>query len=133
MRDHVKIIGILWIVFGVFSLFLALLAFLFFFGVAEIPNVDDVGPGVLRIIGLVASSFLAVIGLPQIIGGFGLIQHREWARILMLVVSFISLPHVPFGTALGVYTMVILFNRETVALFQGMAPPPAPAPPAAAP
>ncbi|MBN2264243.1 MAG: hypothetical protein JW775_00385, partial [Candidatus Aminicenantes bacterium] len=100
MRDHVKIIGILWIVFGVFSLFLALLAFLFFFGVAEIPNVDDVGPGVLRIIGLVASSFLAVIGLPQIIGGFGLIQHREWARILMLVVSFISLPHVPFGTAL---------------------------------
>lgn len=124
MKDHIKVIGILWVIFGVFSLFLALLAFLFFFGVAEIPNVDDVGPGVLRIIGLIASSFLAVIGLPQIIGGLGLIQYKEWARILMLVVSFISLPHVPFGTFLGVYTMVVLFNRETVALFQGQAPAP---------
>ncbi len=122
MKDHIKVIGILWVIFGVFSLFLALLAFLFFFGVAEIPNVDDVGPGVLRIIGLIASSFLAIIGLPQIIGGLGLIQNKEWARILMLVVSFISLPHVPFGTFLGVYTMVVLFNRETVALFQGSKP-----------
>ncbi len=122
MKDHIKVIGILWVIFGVFSLFLALLAFLFFFGVAEIPNVDDVGPGVLRIIGLIASSFLAIIGLPQIIGGLGLIQNKEWARILMLVVSFISLPHVPFGTFLGVYTMVVLFNRETAALFQGSKP-----------
>lgn len=122
MKDHVKVIGILWVIFGVFSLFLSLLAFLFFFGVAEIPNVDDVGPGVLRIIGIIASSFLAVIGLPQIIGGLGLMRYREWARILMLVVSFISLPHVPFGTFLGVYTMVVLFNRETVALFLGSKP-----------
>ncbi len=130
MRDHIKVIGILWVIFGVFSLFLALLAFLFFFGVAEIPNVDDVGPGILRIIGLIASSFLAVIGLPQIVGGLGLIQHKEWARILMLVVSFISLPHVPFGTFLGVYTMVVLFNRETVALFQGRTAAPSPPTPA---
>jgi hypothetical protein len=128
MKDHIKVIGILWVIFGVFSLFLALLAFLFFFGVAEIPNVDDVGPGVLRIIGLVASTFLAVVGLPQIIGGLGLIQHKEWARILILVVSFLSLPHVPFGTFLAVYTMVVLFNRETVALFQAGAPAPPPAP-----
>lgn len=126
MKDHIKVIGILWVIFGIFSLFLALLAFLFFFGVAEIPNVDDVGPGILRVIGLIASTFLAVIGLPQIIGGLGLIQHKEWARILILVVSFLSLPHVPFGTFLGVYTMVVLFNRETVALFQGGVPAPPP-------
>jgi len=122
MQDHVKVIGILWVIFGAFCLCLAFFAFLFFFGVAQIPNVEDVGPGVLRVIGLVISSFLALIGLPQIIGGLGLIQHKEWARILMLVVSFISLPHVPFGTALGVYSMIILFNPETVRLFQ--APPP---------
>ena len=93
-------------------------------GVARIPNVDDVGPGILRIIGLIVSSFLAVIGLPKIIGGLGLIQHKEWARILMLVISFISLANVPFGTALGIYSMIILFNPETVKLFQ--APPSTP-------
>jgi hypothetical protein len=125
MKDHVKVIGILWVVFGVFCLGLACLALLFFFGVAQIPNVEDIEPGVLRFIGILASSFLGLIGLPQIIGGLGLIQHKEWARILMLVISFVSLVHVPFGTALGVYTMIILFNPQTVKLFQGAAPAPA--------
>ncbi len=128
MRDHVKVIGILWVVFGAFCLCLAFFALLFFFGVAQIPNVEDVSPGILRIIGIIASSFLGLIALPQIIGGLGLIRHKEWARILVLVLSFLSLIHIPFGTALGIYTMIILFNPETVRLFKGEAPAPA-APP----
>ena len=126
MKDHVKVIGILWIIYGVFFLGLACLALLFFFGVATIPNVEDVEPGALRIIGILVSSFLGLISLPQIIGGLGLLGYKEWARILMLVISFISLPNVPFGTFLGVYTMVILFNRETIRLFhEGTTAPPA--------
>jgi hypothetical protein len=117
MKDHIKIIGILWVVLGAFYLCLAFFAFLVFFGVAIIPNLD-IEPGLLRLIGIIASSFLGLIGLPQIIGGLGLIQRKEWARILMLVVSFLSLFHVPFGTALGVYTMIVLFNPATVRLFQ---------------
>jgi hypothetical protein len=89
MKDHIKIIGILWVILGAFYICLAFFAFLVFFGVAIIPNLD-IEPGVLRLIGIIASSFLGLIGLPQIIGGLGLIQHKEWARILMLVVSFLS-------------------------------------------
>jgi hypothetical protein len=128
MKDHVKVIGILWIIYGVLFLGLALLALLVFFGVATIPNVEDVEPGLLRLIGIFVSSFLGLIALPQIVGGLGLLGCREWARILMLVLSFISLPNVPFGTCLGVYTMVILFNRDTIRLFHEgtMAPPPVP-------
>jgi hypothetical protein len=122
MQDHIKVIGILWVIFGALSLCLALFAFLFFFGVAQIPNVENVSPGVLKIIGIIAASFLGLIGLPKVIGGLGLIQHKEWARILMLVISFISLVNFPFGTALGVYSMIVLFNPETVRMFQ--APPP---------
>jgi len=130
MKDHIKVIGILWVILGVFCLGLAFLAMLFFFGVAEIPNVEDVGPGALRIIGVLASSFLGLIALPQIIGGLGLLGHKEWARILMLVVSFLSLVHIPFGTALGVYSMIILFNPQTIQLFHaGTAAPAPPAPP----
>jgi len=126
MKDHVKVIGILWIIYGVLFLGLALLAMLVFYGVATIPNVEDVEPGLLRLIGIFVSSFLGLIALPQIIGGLGLLGNREWARILMLVLSFISLPNVPFGTFLGVYTMVILFNRETIRLFhEGTTAPPA--------
>jgi hypothetical protein len=124
MKDHIKVIGILWVVLGALYLCLAFFAFLVFFGVAQIPNVEDISPGILRLIGIVASSFLACIALPQIIGGLGLIQRKEWARILMLVISFLSLFHVPFGTALGIYTMIVLFNPETVRLFQAGAPAP---------
>jgi hypothetical protein len=123
MQDHIKVIGILWVICGVLSLCLALVAFLFFFGVAQIPNVENVEPGFLRVIGFIVSSFLALIGLPKIIGGLGLIQHKEWARILMLVISFISLVNFPFGTALGVYSMIVLFNPETVRMFQSAPPP----------
>jgi hypothetical protein len=74
-----------------------------------------------------SSSFLGLVGLPQILGGWGLLRHKEWARILMLVISFLNVFHVPFGTALSVYSMIILFNGETVRLFQaGPAAPPAP-------
>jgi len=117
MKDHVKVIGILWIVLGAMYLCLAFFAFLVFFGVAQIPNVD-VEPDILRLIGIIASSLLGLIGLPQLIGGLGLLKHREWARILMLVVSFLTVFHVPFGTALSVYSMIVLFNGETVRLFQ---------------
>ena len=126
MKDHVKVIGVLWIILGALCLCLAFFAFLVFFGVAQIPNLD-IEPGLLRLIGIIASSFLGLIGLPQIIGGLGLIQHKAWARILVLVVSFISLFHVPFGTALGIYSMIVLFNPETVRMFQkGLPAQPAP-------
>jgi len=118
MKDHVKVIAILWIVLGTLYLCLSLFAFLVFFGVAQLPNVEDVSPSILRLIGIVASSLLGAIGLPQLLGGLGLLKHKEWARILMLVVSFLTVFHVPFGTALSVYSMIVLFNGETVRLFQ---------------
>ena len=45
MKDHVKVIGILWVVFGAFCLCLAFFALLFFFGVAQIPQRRGGQPG----------------------------------------------------------------------------------------
>jgi hypothetical protein len=44
-------------------------------------------------------------------------KKHEWARILILVVSFFHLLSFPFGTALAVYSFVILLKDETVKLF----------------
>jgi len=118
MHDHVKIIGILWIVFGALSLLGALFLFLLLVGVSYIPDMDPIAPGILRFIGFFLGSFLALLGLPKIIGGIGLIKGQEWGLILILVVSFLSLLNLPFGTALGIYSIVILMNKETAASFQ---------------
>lgn len=117
MQDHVKIIGILWIIFGAFSLLGALVVWLIMIGVSLIPDIGPVAPGILRLVGILASGFLMLLGIPKIIGGFGLLKGYEWGRILIIIVSFLSLLNVPFGTALSVYSLVILFNKETVKLF----------------
>ena len=119
MQDHIKVIGILWIVFGALGLFAALVLFTILFGVSFIPGMGPVAPGILRVVGIVLASFLGVLGLPKIIGGLGLLKRQEWARILVLVISFISLLNVPFGTALGIYSLIVLLNPEAAKLFQG--------------
>jgi hypothetical protein len=53
----------------------------------------------------------AVLGF---IAGWGLLQHEAWARILVLVLGFISLfTNIPFGTALGIYTVWVLLSSES--------------------
>jgi hypothetical protein len=47
------------------------------------------------------------------LAGWGLLHHEAWARIILLVLAFISLFHIPFGTALGVYTMWVLLPGES--------------------
>jgi hypothetical protein len=121
MQDHVKVIGILWIIFGSLSLLGALILSMILFGVSLIPDMGEIAPGILRFAGIVLSSFLALLGLPKIIGGIGLLKGHEWGRILILVVSFLSLINIPFGTALGIYSMIILFNPQTVKLFNPQA------------
>lgn len=123
MNDHVKIIGILWIVFGGISLLAAAFLFTLLMGVSFIPDIESPAPGIIRFVGFFAGSFLALLGLPKILGGWGLLKGKEWGRILTLVVSFLSLLNVPLGTALGIYSIVILMDKRTTALFQN---PPAP-------
>lgn len=118
MNDQVKIIGILWIIFGALSLMAAAILFLLLMGISYIPDMDAPAPGILRFVAFFIASFLAAIGLPKILGGYGLLKGYEWGRILTLVVSFLSLLNVPFGTALGIYSIVILMNKETAAQFQ---------------
>jgi len=118
MNDHVKIIGILWIVFGAMSLLAAAFLFILLMGVSFIPDIEPPATGILRFVGFFIGSFLALLGLPKIIGGWGLLKGFEWGRIVTLIVAFLSLLNVPFGTALGIYSIVILMNKETAAQFQ---------------
>lgn len=118
MKDHIKVLGILWIICGGLSIFLAIFIFLLGFGVALFPSLTIQDAAVVRIIGIVVGSFCAFFGLPKIIGGIGLLYRKEWARILLIILSFFSLLNFPVGTALGIYTMIVLFNREIADFFK---------------
>ena len=124
MDTHVKVVGVLNIVFGVLGLCLAAVMMLVFGGVATAVAADGDAEA-LPFIGFAGAAlvgFLAIWSLPGVIVGIGLVKRRPWARIGGIVVAVLSLLAIPIGTIFGVYALWVLFSKETERLF---APPPA--------
>ena len=59
----------------------------------------------------------AVLGF---IAGWGMLRREPWARIVALVLGFISLFNIPFGTAIGVYTMWVLLPSQAEQEYEAM-------------
>jgi len=78
----------------------------------SIPATEAIGrfvaPLVLWMIG--GSLFLVAAG--GILVGWGLLNHRHWARVLAIVLGIVALLHPPFGTALGIYTLWVLLSDQ---------------------
>ena len=55
------------------------------------------------------------------IAGWGLLQREPWARIVALVLGFNALFHIPFGTAVGVYTLWVLLPAQSQEEYDAMA------------
>lgn len=141
MRQHVTVLGVLYIVLGTLGL-IAAVAVLFVLGgsagIVGIAAQDDPEAQIaVPILGALAVGLFIVIGLlsaPGIIAGIGLVKFRSWARILALILSVINLLNIPFGTIVGIYGLWVLLSPETEQLFRGIepkaqTPPPTPAPP----
>jgi hypothetical protein len=72
---------------------------------------------VIGIAGTALVIFLFMLSIPGLVTGIGLLKFRPWARILGIVLSAINLIHIPFGTAVGVYGLWVLLNKQTEPLF----------------
>jgi hypothetical protein len=123
MQQHVKIIAIINIVLSGLGIIGGVVVLIFFGGLAGLAGADgdpDAAAGVVALgaVGVIAFIAILVWCVPTLIGGIGLMQYREWARILMIVMSAIGLLSVPLGTALGVYGIWALTRDETRALFK---------------
>jgi len=117
MNKHIDVISVLWIVSGALGILLAVLFFWFFYGISFISDVDRQASQILRVVGTWGAGIIAFFSIPEIFAGIGLIKRKEWGRILALVVSFFNLIWFPLGTALAVYSIIILLNDESVKIF----------------
>jgi hypothetical protein len=88
---------------------------------------------VTAIVGPAIAFFLVLTSLPGIIGGVGLLMWKNWARILVIILAVLDLFNIPIGTALGIYTLWVLFKDETTQLFSARPRPLIPSPEAAPP
>jgi len=118
MEKHVNLLGILWIALGALTFFGGLIAFFILFGISFIPDMGYEAPVILRTVGAGVAIFLFLLSIPKIIAGIGLMRRKEWGRILTLIVSFLSILSFPLGTALAIYSFVILIKDEAIQLFR---------------
>jgi hypothetical protein len=113
---HVRILGIFWLVLSGFRLIpgLAMMA-IFGSGRRFIPGMPFFVHNIVSGIGFLFVAG-AVLGLAA---GWGLIQRESWARMLAIVVGCLNLLDLPFGTALGVYTLWVLLPAESEREYRG--------------
>ena len=126
MEQHVKILAVLNIILGGLGIIVALVVLVLFGGLAGVASSDSSpdaqgGAAILGLIGGLGFIFIAIISIPSVIAGFGLLKFRSWAQILTIVLSVLGLLNFPFGTALGIYGLWVLLNKETKPLFQTQA------------
>jgi len=62
--------------------------------------------------GIVVLAFLC--GLFGILAGLALLANQRVARMLALLAAFLSVSKIPFGTTLGIYTLIVLLPLRNV-------------------
>jgi hypothetical protein len=115
LANHRRILGVCWVVYGIARVLLVfwLLAFhitaKLMFG-ALMTRVPD--PYTLMdsfnvfYVGIVI--FSAICGILGILAGLALLGSWSSGRTIALAAAFLSLPELPLGLMLGVYTIVVL-------------------------
>ncbi len=121
---HRQTLGILWIAYSAISLVGSVALFILANTYAHWRGVY-VGfsslPGFLRPLMSLVAMLLLAKAVAGILAGVGLLQWQSWARVLALVVGFISLLNIPLGTALGVYTLWVLLAPTAGEEYRAMA------------
>jgi hypothetical protein len=123
----VKALGIVWLIYSGVALLtgFAALAFAHAFlsghfgpfmhgpwGNSPFPN-EWFGPAILRFAWL----FLLVRAALAAVAGWGLLEHAQWGRVVAIVAACFSLLKFPFGTALGIWTLIVLLGYRNSTLY----------------
>ena len=118
VQEHIRMLGILWIALSTLNVLAGVV--LYIIGNALFPHLrefcplpPDVPTGFLSSLFSIIASLILVKAALGLLAGWGLLHHEPWARILTLVLAFLALLHVPFGTALGIYTLWVLLPAES--------------------
>jgi hypothetical protein len=118
IAGHVRLLGIFWLALSAFHLIPGLVLLSIFghpwFLPTEVPVFVH---GFLSVVG----GFFLFVALAGILAGWGLLQREPWARTLAIVLGCFSLVNMPFGTALGIYTLWVLLPAASEAEYRSTA------------
>ena len=126
VQSHTHLLGILWLALSALNTVGGLV--LLILGGTFFPHLREMGVAPPNVPVGFLSSLMTTLGIlvlaKSALGfftGYGLLHREGWARVVALVLAFISLFNVPFGTALGVYTLWVLLPVESQREYEEMA------------
>ena len=127
MQEHVKILAILNLVYRGLGVLIMIVLLLIFGGTAGLVIADhdpDAATAVpiLGAIGGVAIICVGLFSVPPFVAGIGLLKYRPWARTWAIIAAVSELLSIPFGTALGIYGLWVMFKDETAAVIKAKNP-----------
>jgi hypothetical protein len=61
---------------------------------------------------------VAIRAILALAAGWGLLHRTEWGRVVAIVAAFFSLFKPLFGTALGIWTLVVLMGYRNTTLYE---------------
>jgi hypothetical protein len=123
VAEHIRLLGILWLALSALNavggVVLFVIANALFAHLHEMPGVPpDVPAGFLHSLFGALGILVLVKAAAGFLAGWGLLQREPWARMLTIVLAFLALFHIPFGTALGIYSLWVLLPAESDAEYQ---------------
>ena len=123
VQSHIHLLGILWLAISAFNtiggVVLYVLANTLFAHMNEF-GAPEAHTAFLRPLLSVIGIFVLAKAAFGFIAGWGLMQRESWARVIALVLGFISLFNIPFGTAVGVYTLWVLLPVQSQEEYEAM-------------
>jgi len=124
VQSHLHLLGILWLAISAFNtiggVVLYILANTLFAHLHEYGAPPEAPTGFLRPLLSVIAVFILAKAAVGFMAGWGLMHREPWARVIALVLGFISLFNIPLGTAVGVYTLWVLLPAQSQQEFDSM-------------
>lgn len=129
MQVHVKVLGAIFIALSALGLLFALVLLVGIGGVLGVAGAagDPEAARVLPFIGIAGTvmvSVVALLSLPGLVAGVGLLSFKPWARIIGIIVAAVCLIGFPWLTILGAYGLWVLLSKDTEHLFVAESAPP---------
>jgi hypothetical protein len=115
IAGHIRLLAIFWIALSTFRILPALVLAAIF---GSNPDFPPGAPEFVHSIVLGVAAFLFLGGAFGIAAGVGLLNRATWARGLAIVLGCIGLIDMPFGTALGAYTLWVLLPAQSEQEYQ---------------